>query len=260
MTLGEIFSTNTCNTQGRNSLGCADTSIADPNYGPERSSPTTRTVPTLAICSDRPRRADEAIRQIGRVKEQMAWVQVIDPDRAAGALRDIYREIAAARGGIANVHRVQSLNARALRAHLELYRAVMFARSTLSRIMRERIAVVVSEANRCAYCVAHHSEALRQLGDDPGVLESLCRGELPVVLEPAHLELLRWARRAALQPHECSQSNVQSLQSFGFDDKAILDAALTVAYFSFVNRLVLTLGVDVEEDYASTCKAAAEES
>ena len=190
----------------------------------------------------------------------MAWIQLIDPDRAAGELRDIYNEIATARGGIADVHRVQSLNARALRAHLELYRAVMFAGSTLSRSARERIAVVVSEANRYAYCVAHHCEALVQLGDDRAVVESLGRGELPVVLEPAQLALLRWARKAALEPYECSENDVQKLRSVGFDDKAILDAALTVAYFSFVNRLVLALGIEVEKDYAGTCKAVAEES
>lgn len=190
----------------------------------------------------------------------MAWIEMIDPKAADGRLGEIYREIVSARGGIAEVHRVQSLNARALRAHLELYRAVMFARSTLSRITRERIAVVVSAANQCAYCVAHHSEALRQLRDDPAVVESIARGELPVQLEPAQLALLRWALKAALQPHECSESDVQSLRSFGFQDKDILDAALTVAYFSFVNRLVLVLGVAVEEDYTSTCKAVAEES
>lgn len=49
----------------------------------------------------------------------MAWIQVIGPDGADGQLRDVYREIASARGGIANVHQAQSLNARALRAHLE---------------------------------------------------------------------------------------------------------------------------------------------
>src|SRR5215831_13245686 len=189
----------------------------------------------------------------------MAWIQLIDPDRAAGELRDISNEIATARGGIADVHRVQSLNARALRAHLELYRAVMFARSTLSRVARERIAVVVSEGNQCAYCVAHHSEALRQLGDDPGLVQSLGRGELPVQLEPADLALLRWARTAALQPCGCCQNDLQSLRSMGFDDRGILDAALTVAYFSFVNRLVLALGVEVEEDYATSCKAVADE-
>ena len=189
----------------------------------------------------------------------MSWIQVINPHSADGQLGDIYREIASARGGIADVHRVQSLNARALRAHLELYRAVMFARSTLSRIARERIAVVVSEGNQCAYCVAHHSEALRQLGDDPALVESLGRGELPVQVEAADRALLRWARRAALRPGDCSESELQSLRSMGFDDKAILDAALTVAYFSFVNRLVLALGVEVEEDYATTCKAVADE-
>jgi len=189
----------------------------------------------------------------------MAWIQVINPHSADGQLKDIYREIASVRSGIAEVHRVQSLNPRALGAHLELYRAVMFARSTLSRNARERIAVVVSAANQCAYCVAHHAEALRQLGDDRAVVDSLARGELPVELEPADRGLLRWARTAALQPCDCSQSDLQSLRSMGFDDRAILDAALTVAYFSFVNRLVLALGVEVEEDYASTCKAVADE-
>jgi len=189
----------------------------------------------------------------------MAWIQMIDPDCADGQLKDIYREIASVRSGIAEVHRVQSLNPRALGAHLELYRAVMFARSTLSRIARERIAVVVSEANQCAYCVAHHSEALRQLGDDPGLVQSLGRGELPIELEPADRGLLRWARTAALQPCGCCQNDLQSLRSMGFDDRGILDAALTVAYFSFVNRLVLALGVEVEDDYASTCKAVADE-
>ena len=60
--------------------------------------------------------------------------------------------------------------------------------------------------------------------------------------------------------YECSESDVERLRSVGFDDKAILDAALTVAYFSYVNRLVLVLGVEVEKDHASTCNAVAEES
>lgn len=36
----------------------------------------------------------------------------------------------------------------------------MFAKRPLSREVREMIAVVVSKANKCAYCVIHHSEAL----------------------------------------------------------------------------------------------------
>ncbi len=183
------------------------------------------------------------------------WIKTIAPGDADGELDEIYRAIDSARGGVANIHRVQSLNPRALRAHLEIYQAIVFGRSTLSRVARERIAVVVSAANRCAYCVAHHSEALRRLGDDQGTVEALGRGELPPGLAAAELALLQWAQRGALSPAKCTEATIRELASLGFDDRAILDAALTVAYFSFVNRLVLTLGVEVEQDYAKTCKA-----
>jgi len=183
----------------------------------------------------------------------MVWIRTIPPPEAGGELQAVYQAVASARGGVADVHRAQSLNPRALRAHLELYRAVVFARSTLSRISRERIAVVVSAANACRYCLAHHGEALRQLGDEPATIEALRRGELPETLAPGDRALLDWATRVALRPAACSEADVPVLRSHGLDDRAILDAALTVAYFSFVNRLVLALGVDVEEDYAKTC-------
>jgi alkylhydroperoxidase family enzyme len=44
-----------------------------------------------------------------------------------------------------------SLNPEALEAHLELYRAVMFGPSELTRAEREAIAVCVSAANDCHY-------------------------------------------------------------------------------------------------------------
>jgi alkylhydroperoxidase family enzyme len=37
------------------------------------------------------------------------------------------------------------------------------------------------------------------------------------------------------------------LKSHGLTDRIILDATLVVAYFNFVNRMVLGLGVNVDE-------------
>lgn len=185
----------------------------------------------------------------------MAWIETTSPESAAGELKELYEAISSARGGVAAVHRAQSLNPRALRAHLELYKAVVFARSSLSRIARERIAVVVSAANRCAYCVAHHGEALRQLRDDPAVIDALGRGEVAEALPAADRALLRWAQQAAREPSACTEAALTELRALGLDDRALLDAALTVAYFSFVNRLVLLLGVEVEEGFEATCTA-----
>jgi uncharacterized peroxidase-related enzyme len=183
----------------------------------------------------------------------MPWIATVHLDNADGDLRAAYDSIVSARGGVANVHCVQSLNPRALLAHLELYKAIIFQRSSLTRQARERIAVIVSAVNQCDYCIAHHGEALRRLGEDPLRVAALGSGTIPVGLSPAARMLLRWAQRAASAPSTCTEDDLSELRAYGFDDRAILDAALTVAYFSFVNRLVLTLGVELESDFEATC-------
>lgn len=183
----------------------------------------------------------------------MPWIMTVPPGQALDELAQIYDAIGAARGGVAEIHQIQSLNPRALRAHLELYKAVIFGRSPLDRMARERIGVAVSAANECRYCVAHHGEALRRLGDDAAVVEGIGRGEVPDGLPPAEQTLLRWVTQAARRPAACTEADIAELRCAGFDDRAILDATLTIAYFSFVNRLVLLLGVVVEEDFETTC-------
>lgn len=50
-----------------------------------------------------------------------------------------------------NVLASHSLNPEALRAHVQLYRTIMFGDSPLTRSEREAIAVIVSAANDCHY-------------------------------------------------------------------------------------------------------------
>jgi len=42
--------------------------------------------------------------------------------------------------------------------------------------------------------------------------------------------------------------------SSSLSDRAILDAVLTVAYFSFANRLVMGLGLALEPGFEETCR------
>ena len=43
------------------------------------------------------------------------------------------------------------------------------------------------------------------------------------------------------------ESDLEPLRAEGFDDRDILDANLTVAYFAYANRIAIGLGVAVEE-------------
>ncbi len=40
----------------------------------------------------------------------------------------------------------------------------------------------------------------------------------------------------------------EALRATGMDDRGVLDATLVVSYFNFVNRMVLALDVELEED------------
>jgi len=50
-----------------------------------------------------------------------------------------------------NILSCHSLNPAVLRAHIALYRAIMFGDSPLSRVEREAVAACVSAANDCHY-------------------------------------------------------------------------------------------------------------
>ncbi len=81
----------------------------------------------------------------------MAWIKTIEPEEATGELKVEYDEAVRRAGKVFNILKVQSLNARALKASMEMYLATMYGPSGLSRAEREMLATVVSWANRCFY-------------------------------------------------------------------------------------------------------------
>ncbi|MBI4513682.1 MAG: peroxidase [Gemmatimonadetes bacterium] len=81
----------------------------------------------------------------------MTWICVIDESEAQGELRAIYQRIAGTRGRVANILKLQSLHPAGLEAHFDLYLALMFGPSPLSRFQRELLATFVSSVNGCHY-------------------------------------------------------------------------------------------------------------
>lgn len=61
------------------------------------------------------------------------------------------REVAGARGKVANILAVHGVEPEIGIAHLRLYMPLMFGPSGVSRLEREAIAVAVSSANKCHY-------------------------------------------------------------------------------------------------------------
>jgi len=101
----------------------------------------------------------------------------------------------------------------------------------------------------------HHGAALRRVTKDEELVRQLWDGFRSASLEPADRALCEYAEKLTLRPQEVERADVEGLRRAGFDDGQILDAAQVTAYFNFVNRLALGLGVELEEyweaEYAS---------
>ena len=81
----------------------------------------------------------------------MAWIAEIDEREAEGLLKDQYSKLKEPWGGIDNILKIHSLHPESLAAHVQLYKTVMFGKSPIPRIDREKIALVVSSINQCHY-------------------------------------------------------------------------------------------------------------
>lgn len=176
----------------------------------------------------------------------MPYIKVIPFEDAEGRLKEIYDDLITKRGKLAEVHKIQSLNPETIVAHMELYMSIMFGQSPLSRAQREMIAVVVSVANDCKYCQIHHSEALNKYWKDEEKIKALRKNFNKANLHLADELLCELAWQLTRVTSASTEGVLTKLKESGFDDRALLDATLVIAYFNFVNRIVIGLGVELE--------------
>ncbi len=182
----------------------------------------------------------------------MARIKVVSEAEATGRLEEIYQDLISRRGKLAEVHTIQSLRPESIVKHMDLYLEIMFSKSDLSRAEREMMAVVVSATNGCFYCQKHHAEALNHYWKDANITELFRKSYLNIELSSRELELCRFAELLTLNPSKAEKNDpTPALRNHHISDSAILDATLVVSYFNFVNRIVLALGLSLEEDSGS---------
>lgn len=180
----------------------------------------------------------------------MARIKITSYEESSGRLREIYDEIIEKRGQLAEVYAIQSLNPETIIQHMDLYMQIMYRKSELSRAEREMIGVVVSSANHCVYCQCHHGAALVNFWKDEKRVVQLRRNYRLLDLETGEKALCEYAYTVTVDPKTAKEKDLTlDLKSTGYSDAAILDATLIIAYFNFVNRIVMSLDVNLEADH-----------
>ena len=81
----------------------------------------------------------------------MPHIRLIEPEDADGALGAEYDAAVGRAGKVFNIVKAMSLSPEVLKQSMEMYRAIMFGPSGLTRAERELLATVTSSANDCHY-------------------------------------------------------------------------------------------------------------
>lgn len=178
----------------------------------------------------------------------MARIKVIQYEAAGEVLKTIYDDLIKQRGKLSEVLKIQSLNPDTIKSHMQLYLDVMFAQSPLSRAEREMIAIVVSVTNGCQYCQTHHAAALNNYWKEGERVQRLIENYKTAPLSEKELAMCVFAEHLTRHPndHESMDRTIE-LKKHGLEDRAILDLVLVISYFNFVNRMVMGLGVTLED-------------
>ncbi len=173
------------------------------------------------------------------------------PDRSEldEDLRQVFSKCVDKLGFVPNVLASYSLRPQRLRNFMAMYNEIMLSPSGLSKLEREMVAVVVSSANRCYYCLVAHGAAVRQLSGDPELGEMLALDYRVAQLDPRPRLMLDFAWKLTATPHLVDDSDRDALSQQGLSQEDIFDLAETVAFFNLSNRMASATGMIPNHEY-----------
>ncbi len=152
-------------------------------------------------------------------------------------------------GLVPNVLRTFSANREKLRAFSAYYNTLMLAPSGLTKLEREMVAVVVSSANRCFYCLVAHGQAVRKLSGDPHLGEMLVMNYRVADLSPRTRAMLDFAWKLTTEPWSVDAPDRAKLAEAGLSQSEIFDLADVIAFFNMSNRFAIASDMMPNPEY-----------
>ena len=152
-------------------------------------------------------------------------------------------------GFVPNVLKAYAFDMAKLKAFVAMHDDLMLAPSGLSRLEREMIAVAVSSANRCYYCLVAHGAALRRLSGDPILGEQIVTNYRAARLPERQRAMLDFAWKLTAEPWAVEEEDRARLRQTGFTDRDIWDISAVAGFFNMSNRLASATDMRPNAEY-----------
>lgn len=189
--------------------------------------------------------------------DHISALGVPDPATLDDDLKVIWDKCVEKLGFVPNVLSTYSLKPRRLRNFMAMYNDIMLAPSGLSKLEREMVAVVVSSANRCYYCLVAHGAAVRQLSGDPELGEMMALNYRVAKLDARQRAMLDYTWKMTTTPYLIGDADRDELRAVGLSTEDIFDLSETVAFFNLSNRMASATDMMPNKEYHPSFRAPA---
>ena len=173
------------------------------------------------------------------------------PSEATGERQELFSAVQQKMGKVPNLLQTMGQSPAVLESYLSFSGAL--GKASLSADVRERIALVVGEANKCEYCLAAHTAIGRSVGlDDAAILESR-QGSAS---DPKIDAILAFSSELVEKRGWVSDASVAQLREVGLGDGEIAEVVATVALNTFTNYFNHVAGTEVDFPKAAPLQKA----
>ena len=187
--------------------------------------------------------------------DRISWFPVPDESQLPEDLGKLFAKARERLGFVPNVFRTYAFRPDRLRAWFTHFRALHEPTDGLGAADRELIAVVVSSANRCLYCLVAHGAALREELGDPVLGERIAFDWRRAGLDERRGAIAAYAEKLTLTPQELSEADLQTLLDVGLTREEAWDVAEIAAMYNFTNRMAMATNMLPNEEYAGIARA-----
>ncbi|CAN5733621.1 MAG: peroxidase-related enzyme [Euzebyales bacterium] len=182
-------------------------------------------------------------------QERISWFAVPDEQDLPDDLRGLFAKARERIGFVPNVFRVYGFRPERLSAWFAHYKQLHVPTDNLDDAEREMIAVAVSMANGCLYCLVAHGAALRAALGDPVLADRITLDYQRAGLDDRRRALLDYAVKLTRAPVDCDEADLDRLRAHGLSDEEVWDVAEIAAMYNYTNRMAMATGMLPNREY-----------
>ena len=179
-------------------------------------------------------------------------LKLIHPDAARGDLKGLYAAVTQTFGAVPNFVQAMGNSPALLSGFLGLYGGL--SKGGIDAATAERIALAMSEANSCQYCVSAHTS----LAEGAGLSASEIAAARHGTSADAHAAAaVRFARSVLDNRGQVTAGEVDAVRSAGYDDAQIAEIIGHVGLNTLLNYFGKASRIDIDFPRAPALAAAA---